>query len=97
MFMFKHKHTMVVKTITVTEEAYNALRRMKKEDQSFSEIIIEVSKEKSNSLDKFFGILKDSSAELDLMRKKVEEGRKRADKDTREKIKKLRKQLYGNS
>ena len=64
MFMFKH---MVVKTITITEEAYNVLKCLKKTDQSFSEIIIEVGEVKRGNIGKFFGILKNRSKELSDM------------------------------
>lgn len=87
---------MAVKTLTITEEAYNTLKRLKRESQSFSQIIIEVTAEKSNSLGKFFGILRDSKKELNEMKEKVKEGRKEADKNAISKIKKLQRQLYGN-
>ena len=62
---------MVTKNIAITEEAYNALKRLKKENQSFSQIVIEVTNEKKGSqLDKFFGILNKSRKETDEMQKK---------------------------
>lgn len=47
---------MVVKTITVTEEAYKALKRMKGNEESFSETILKFSKDKGSMM-KYFGIL----------------------------------------
>lgn len=42
--MFKHKHIMTSKTITVREEAYIALKSLKLKDESFSETILRISK-----------------------------------------------------
>jgi predicted CopG family antitoxin len=52
---------MAVKTITVTEDAYNALKGMKEPRESFSETILRVSKRRP--LMSFFGILKGESGE----------------------------------
>ena len=48
---------MVVKTITITEEAYKALAGDKKKDESFSEVILRTHKKKGNVEDimKFAG------------------------------------------
>ena len=88
--MFKH---MVVKTITITENAYNSLKKLKHGEQSFSEIIIEVTKEKHGSLDRFFGILKGSEKELDKLKESVKSYRKKFDMDSGKRTEKLRKQL----
>ncbi len=55
--MFKHtrKH-MVVKTITIVEEAYNALAREKLPGESFSDTIKRVTK-KNNDIGEFFGCI----------------------------------------
>lgn len=45
--MFEHKLIMVVKTITITEEAYNALKRLKKEEESFSEVVLRLTTQKN--------------------------------------------------
>jgi len=47
---------MVTKTITVTEDAYDFLKRLKTEDESFSRLFIRLAKERSIA-DKYFGIL----------------------------------------
>ena len=63
---------MAVKTITVTEEAYHALARMKEKDDSFSRVILRVAKRKP--LSSFFGVLsKEAGEELE---KNVRETRK---------------------
>ena len=54
---------MSVKTITITEEAYNHLKSAKSEDESFTEAIIRITKK--NPLDALVGILtKDDANEL---------------------------------
>ena len=63
---------MATKTITVTEEAYNRLARLKKENESFSEIITRVTSHAR--LKDFFGILSKESA--DRLERAIEEGRK---------------------
>src|SRR3989338_5981664 len=94
--MFKHKHTMVVKTITITEEAYEALRRIKERDRSFSEVIIEITRGNKNNLDKFFGVLKGSKVLNDL-RKNIKKQRMQADSDARKRAEKLRQRTYDSS
>jgi len=87
---------MVVKTITITETAYNALKRLKKADQSFSEIIIEVAEEKKGDISGFLGILKGSKA-MDDLRKNLKKYRMEADIQARQREEKIRKRLYDNS
>ena len=54
---------MSVKTITITEEAYNHLKSAKSEDESFTEAIIRITKK--NPLYALVGILtKDDANEL---------------------------------
>jgi predicted CopG family antitoxin len=86
---------MAVKTITITEEAYNALKCLKKSDQSFSEIIIEVAEEKKGDISRFFGILKGSKA-MDDLRKNLKRYRMQADLDARKREEKIRNKLYDN-
>lgn len=87
---------MVVKTITITETAYNALKRLKKADQSFSEIIIEVAEEKKGDISGFLGILKGSKA-MDDLRKNLKKYRMEADIQALQREEKIRKRLYDNS
>lgn len=51
---------MSTKNISITEEAYKRLANMKKANESFSEIILEVTGKKR--LNDFFGILSEKSA-----------------------------------
>ncbi len=48
---------MAVKSLTVTEDAYDALKRLKHGDESFSETIMRVSHEKIGQAAKYFGAL----------------------------------------
>jgi predicted CopG family antitoxin len=64
---------MAVKTITVTEEAYNALKSMKGPSESFRETIVRVTGKRS--LSQFIGILSEASASK--MTKAVREARAR--------------------
>ncbi|MFA4819363.1 MAG: antitoxin VapB family protein [Candidatus Aenigmatarchaeota archaeon] len=67
----------MVKTITVTNEAYEMLRKMKSGDESFSEVIKRVAKPRVNLRD-YFGILPKEGAEE--ARKSLKERRKRISK-----------------
>ncbi len=79
---------MVIKSLTITEDAYNALKAMKREDESFSEVIIRVKKKQVILVEECFGVMKMSDKELketldNLKRIREETGRdfeKRAEK-----------------
>jgi predicted CopG family antitoxin len=64
---------MVVKTITITEEAYRHLRARKTGDESFSEVILRLTRRRP--LRDFVGILSAESA--DALRKAIDEDRVR--------------------
>jgi len=84
--MFKHKHKfMVVKTITITEEAYKALASEKNPDESFSQVILRTHKKKGNVEDimKFAGAWSDMS---DKTAEKIKKHIEKIDKDSMEKI-----------
>ena len=56
MFMFARKHTALgVKTLTITEEAYELLAREKKGKESFSEVIKRLARERGELKDSFGG------------------------------------------
>ncbi len=88
---------MVVKTLTITEEAYRRLKALKNNNsQSFSQVIIEITnKSHTNVLDQFFGILKNKGESAEILQKKLKKYRKDFDKGSRDK--KLKRQLYDNS
>ena len=71
--------TMVVKTLTITEKAYESLKKLKFSDESFSEVILRISKEKRGAISKFFGILKMSEKEAEEWQQKVRQRKKNID------------------
>jgi predicted CopG family antitoxin len=76
-YMFMFKHSMAVKTITVTKDAYDALRSMKEGDESFSEAILRISTSRVGNAARWFGTLKKS----DVLRRKISIWRKGFDND----------------
>ncbi len=74
---------MVIKSLTITEDAYNVLKRNKRGDESFSEVILRVGK-KAPDLDKYFGILKHDTGLSSRIKKRRElinaEAKRRADR-----------------
>ncbi len=80
--MFKHTLNMVVKTITITENAYNTLKRMKHGDESFSEVITRIGSGKKSIVD-FLGLLKDSESSAEELHKRTKEVRKRVSESFR--------------
>ena len=79
---------MATKTITVTENAYEALKSLKETNESFSETILRVAKRRS--LGYFYGCLSRESGEklaktvADMRRIRNEAHRQRLEKITRE-------------
>jgi len=72
----------MVKVISLSDEAYGILKRMKM-GRSFSEVIVDVttSKEKKGivkDLSKFCGIWKDETEEWEKIKKKLYKDRKKA-------------------
>ena len=59
----------MVKTITITNDAYEMLKKMKGKEDSFSKTIIRITGEKRTDLNKFLGILSEKNAEK--ARKKI--------------------------
>ncbi len=78
MYVYAHMHIMV-KVISLSEEAYMKLRSIKN-GRSFSETIVElIEKPKKDKKDlmEFFGIWADRKEELKQFEKLIEEDRKR--------------------
>ena len=59
------------KTITVSEEAYEKVKALKRKDESFSELLIDLAEK--GSLEKFFGSITHNEAEE--LRKSYKEDR----------------------
>ncbi len=68
---------MVVKTITITEEAYRSLKARKAGEESFSDVILRLTKRRP--LRDFVGILSPESA--DAIRRAID-----ADRDARRRV-----------
>lgn len=76
---------MATKTITVTENAYDALKSLKASSESFSELFLRIAKRKS--LSSFFGVLSAESGER--LEKAIIEGRKMRNAAHRVRMKKI--------
>jgi len=68
----------MVKTITVSDEAYMALAELKGEDESFSEVIIRILRKRKVNLSDFYGVFKDNSDLWLEIEKEILEDRRRA-------------------
>jgi len=51
---------MATKTISIREEVYNILKSLKRENESFSDVIGKLAKKRKLDLSQYFGVLKDS-------------------------------------
>lgn len=73
--MFTRKHTfMTTKTITVKEEAYERLKKFK-DGKSFSEVIMEITRDKDVDLSESFGLWSDKDVEeVEEKRREFREG-----------------------
>ncbi len=70
--MFKHKHDMALKTLTITREAYDEINSLKKNNESFSELFKRLKKERrGNNINRFFGVLKNSPLKVDEIKKRL--------------------------
>lgn len=76
---------MAVKSITITEEAYNNLARLKNENDSFSIVINRELGKKKAKLSDFFGIWSDETA--NNVNKFLKEKRRREIKMRKERLK----------
>lgn len=59
LYVYVYVYTMGTKTITVTEEAYDRLRAMKRSDESFTDVLLRVTGGETDVM-KGFGAWKDS-------------------------------------
>ncbi len=84
---------MATKNISITEEAYRVLERNKKENDSFSKVIVREIGKKSNieKLKEFSGILSKETGEY--LEKSILEGRKIHKEMHKKRIERLRKEF----
>lgn len=66
---------MTSKTISIKEEAYKRLKRLKKDDKSFSDVILELTEKSKKDFSDVIG------AELDVKWKEIKRSRKRSEED----------------
>jgi predicted CopG family antitoxin len=67
---------MAVKTITITTKAYEAIKRMKRADESFSELFLRIAPARVDARS-LYGMLKDNPKELAAIKKSIREGREK--------------------
>lgn len=60
--------------ISITEDVYNTLKRLKKEDESFSDVIRNVTQQKDIS--RCYGLWKGNEEEVEFIRKEALKARK---------------------
>ena len=87
---------MATKTITVTEDAYENMKRMKRGDESFSDLFMRLSSEKKSTGRSIYGILKNSGADAEKLLKASREIRERANKEAEERKRVFARQFSGN-
>jgi len=90
--MFMFKHSMAVKTITITEDAYQTMKQLKGENESFSELFRRLGN-RQFTIDDVAGILEENEEETEAFRKRVQEARKRIDRGFRRRIANVRARL----
>ena len=82
---------MVIKSLTVTEDAYDALKAEKCGDESFSEVILRVMSEKKGQTARFFGALK--GIEGTLLRERIKKRRAEIEREFGERAKRIKRSM----
>lgn len=84
---------MVVKTLTITEEAYTKMKRLKKDNESFSDLFNRLADQRLNVASRFRGIIKLSSQELSEWRKNLVTSKRFFSEQAAKKEKKLQARM----
>ncbi|MBI4918822.1 hypothetical protein HY837_02755 [archaeon] len=72
---------MTIKSLTITEKAYDTLKALKYGDESFSDVILRTGQEKVGAAAKFFGALKMSTEEAKEWKARIKKNRDEINKD----------------
>ncbi len=83
---------MVIKTITVTEGAYESIKSLKRADESFSDLFLRIGKKPLKIMD-IAGVLKHTPAEAAAFRKQFWEFRKSLGEGMQKRIEDVRVRL----
>ena len=86
---------MVVKTITITEKAYEAIKRLKMGDESFSELFMRLSAKPLRVKD-LCGALKHTPEEAEAFRRRVQQIHEDLGKGLQKRIDDVRTRLQRN-
>ncbi len=84
---------MVVKTLTIKEKAYDILYGLKRENESFSDVILRLSEEKKGNITQFFGCLAGNGRSATEWKEDIYARRKKVDEEVRNRIAHIRKRL----
>ena len=66
----------MTKVISLSDEAYGELQKLKNKGESFSDVVIKLSKKEKKPLSDFFGKWPGPKEELDKMEREIEKSRK---------------------
>ena len=88
-YMFMFKQRMVVKTITVTEDAYAAVKDLKQEDESFSDLFLRLGKRTLRVKD-LAGFLQGTPERAKELREKLKQLRQETDASFEQRMKDVR-------
>ncbi len=90
-YMFEHKSRMAVKTITITESAYESIKKLKRSGESFSDLFLRLFREKRSTGRSMYGLLK--GADTDQLLAASRDFRERMTKDREERKRVFARQL----
>ena len=68
----------MTRVISLSDEAYDVLKKRKNEGESFSDVVIKIARGEKKPLSAFFGSWPGGKKELDHIEKELAEDRKRA-------------------
>ena len=82
---------MVSKNISITQDVYNILVKLRLGDESFSEVIIRLANEQKRDPLRFYGILNDEAPEdIDVVEESIETVRQAATSTSSKRIKDMK-------